>query len=433
MRLFLFVLFSQVFVFAGVRWCGAVPTIHVLPDEQMRIDLGGSSVTAGSGQWEVVLRMQDDNENPFLGSTFRRWWHVELQDLNTTTGETLHVTVTNSGYSDFITPVWSLDGGATYARILSGEGSLDFTVTTPPGAAAVRIAKYFPYTLGMLSNFRAAAVSNPNVTESTLGVSSQGRPIYLWEITDGSVSAAGKHRVWIHTAVHPSENTAYFVVEGLVGWLNSGEIEPNILLDNVIFDIVPMANPDGVALGNYRTNANSVNLEVEWASPYNSTVPEIVAMRTKIEEFMGTSGSPGANPIELLLNLHSSHNVAFPFHFVHTAASTSSSVNALEQQWVAAFMARSGFVALGSSQSSSLSGRAYVESMMYDRYSSQPEWGDVMAITFEGTYQLGPGFGPNTPDDYRQVGEEMGFTIADFFGITLPATRVTGWMLIGAQ
>src|SRR5690606_31444427 len=175
----------------------------------------------------------------------------------------------------------------------------------------------------------------------------------------------------------------------------------------------------------------SQNLENHWSSPYNSTIPEIVAMRTKIEEFMGTSVSPGANPIKLLLNMHSSHGVTYPFHFVHTAASTSTSVHNLELKWVDAFRNRSAFVNLGSNQSSSLSGRVYVESMMFDRYSSQPAWDDIVAITFEGTYQAGPTFGvPNTREDYVQVGEEMGFAIADFFEIDLDIESVNGWMLM---
>lgn len=426
------------FFLVAILWTASVspafttPSIHVVPGEQMRIDLFGSSVTANGSQWDIVLRMDDDNENPGLGSTFRRWWHVEIRDLNEATGETLNVTVTNSGYSDNITAVWSLDGGATYTRIPSGQSSLNFSVTTPPGVTSVRLAKYFPYTLAHFAAFRSTVTGHPRVTESVIGNSVQGRPIYLWEITDASVAPTGKRRVWIHTAVHPAENTAYFMTEGLVVWLLSGDAQAEILLDNVIFDIVPMANPDGVHLGNYRTNANSVNLEVQWGSPYNSTVAEVVALRTKIEEFMGTAGSPGANPIRVLLNLHATHSVTYPFHFVHTAASTSTENNAMELQWVNAFRGRSAYVNLGTNQSSSLSPRAYVESMMFDRYSSQPQWDNVMAITFEGTYQAGPTPGvPNVPDDYRQVGMEMGLAIADFFGINLSTTRVEGWMVLG--
>ena len=188
-------------------------------------------------------------------------------------------------------------------------------------------------------------------------------------------SDAGKQRVWVHAAVHPSETTASFTAEGLVGWLTGGSDEARTLLDHTIFNVVTMTNPDGVALGNYRTTSSSVNLEVQWGSPYTSTVPEIAALRGKIEQFMGTVAAPGANPITMLLNLHSSHDETYPFHFVHQASYPTSGVTAevraLEDRWVAAFKARSAFGALRTTDPvSTLSGRGYVESMMHDRYST---------------------------------------------------------------
>ena len=68
------------------------------------------------------------------------------------------------------------------------------------------------------------------MTGTTIGLSLQGRPIHMYEFTDSSVPDTAKTRVWIHTAVHPSENTAYFVVEGLVDWLPSAQPEPETLL-----------------------------------------------------------------------------------------------------------------------------------------------------------------------------------------------------------
>ena len=62
---------------------------------------------------------------------------------------------------------------------------------------------------------------------------------------------------------------------------------------------------------------------------------------------------------------------------------------------------------------------------MHDRWSIDPKWTgapnllrEVMAITFEGTYGLGPDrIRWNTAADYREVGSEMGLAIADYFGI----------------
>ncbi len=415
----------------------AQPTLSVLPNEQMRADLALSSVSPSGSAWNVTIRVAYDNDNP---ASFRRWFHLVIGNLDSG-GETLNITITPNIFdgSEFIQPVWSLDGGATYERIPQSLGSdpTSYTITTPPGVTEIRFAKYFPYTPAQYDAFRDTFRTDPHVTEIPIGTTALGRTIYEYEITDPSVPATNKERVWIHSAVHPAENTAYFMCEGLINWLMSGTPETQIFMDNIILNIVPMANPDGVALGNYRTNSNSVNLEADWTFPYTSTTEEIVALRTRIETYMGTSATPAPNPIKVLLNLHATHGDSYPFHFVHRpdynvdGTGVIPIVNQIELDWVAAFRNRSAYVNLGGNSFSSLVGRPFVESMMHDRYTLTGAFDPVMAITFEGVYQRGPILGvPNVPDDYRQVGEEMGFAIADYLGVDLTATNVTNWWML---
>lgn len=445
-------------LFCTLLWA-AFATLPALPaqtpvvswaGETMRLRSG--TVTPNAGGFAVALVMENDNQNASLPSSFRRWWHGEIGNLPAA-GTTLVVTVSNAGYSDRILPVWarSSDGvtfGA-YERLPTSavptqptSTSHRFTVVVPAGTVAIRLAKYFPYTTAQKNAWLQGLASHPHLRAVTvLGQSVQGRPIELLEFTDASVPDAGKRRIWIHSGIHPAETTSYFTVEGLVAWLGSGEPLAEALLDRTIVDIVPMANPDGVVLGNYRTNANSSNLENEWAAPYASPQPEIVALRTAIEGFLGTATAPAANPIDVVLNLHSSHNVTYPFHFLHTAnpnwhpvtsnAGVLPVVHQLELQWIAAFRQRSAFVALGSNQSSSAGApsRPFVESMVHDRWSADPAWtgapnlqDPLMAITFEGTYGPGPGSAWNTPADYQQVGAELGRALADFGGVQATAS-----------
>lgn len=419
-------------VLGGAGPGSATPLVRVVPGESMNIDTAGVVVTASSTAWRVTAPMRPDNGNATLPTSFRRWWHFEVAGLDATAGSTLAMSITRSGYSDLITPVWSLDGGLTYQRVpgavptySSSTLTQSFTVTTPPGVTSIRLAKYYPYTLGMGDRFRASLAGNPFVREETIGTSAQGRGIVMHTLTDATVPDTGKQRVWVHAAVHPSETPASFTAEGLIGWLAGGSDEARTLLARTIVNVVTMANPDGVALGNYRTTSTSVNLENEWAAPYTSTVPEIAALRGTIERFMGTATAPGPNPITMLLNLHASHNETYPFHFVHRASYPTSGVTAevraLEDRWVAAYKARSPFGALRTTDpQSTLAGRSYVESMMLDRYTLSPAWDPVMAITWEGTYQAGPTAGvPNTPDDYRRMGSDMGWAIADYYGVSL--------------
>jgi autotransporter-associated beta strand protein len=410
----------------------AAPLIRIVPGESMNIDTAGVVVTASSTAWRVTAPMRPDNGNASLPTSFRRWWHFQVDGLDAASGSTLAMSITKSGYSDLITPVWSLDGGLTYQRVpgavptySSATLTQSFTVKTPPGVTSIRLAKYYPYTLAMFDRFRASLAGSPFVREETIGASAQGRGIVMHTLTDTTVPDAGKQRVWVHAAVHPSETPASFTAEGLIGWLAGGSDEARTLLGHTIVNVVTMANPDGVALGNYRTTSTSVNLENEWASPYASTVPEITALRGTIERFMGTAAAPGSNPITMLLNLHASHGETYPFHFVHQAtyptSGVTAEVRALEDRWVAAYKGRSQFGAMRTSDpQSTLAGRSYVESMMLDRYTLSPAWDPVMAITWEGTYQAGPTAGvPNTPDDYRVMGSDMGWAIADYYGVNL--------------
>ncbi|MFO1054463.1 MAG: M14 family zinc carboxypeptidase [Planctomycetota bacterium] len=409
--------------------------------EGMRLRSG--IATQNGARWSVALTMEDDNVNASLGSSFRRWWACGIRGLGPN-GETLDIAVSNAGYTDVILPVWSQSSDgvhfSAWARMPSSatptvSGSTHrFTLVTPPGVTEIRIAKYFPWSIAEKDALlqRVAAATGIGSVQ-VIGASTQGRSIGLATLTDARVPLSRKRRVWVHAGIHPSETTSYFVVEGLVDELLSGSVLSRILLANVVFDIVPMSNPDGVALGNYRTTATSANLEEEWASPYNSVQPEIIALRTAIEARMGTVAVPGVAPIDLLFNLHSSHNISWPFHYLHTSNASFNlvsnrsgvipEVNAREQAWIAAMRAHSVFVNNGTTQSSTAGAptRPFVESMMHDRWSVDPLWRaahqSVMAITLEGTYGAGPGTTWNTQAQYRQVGHEMAAAIAQMLAV----------------
>ncbi|MEY4672525.1 MAG: hypothetical protein RL148_309 [Planctomycetota bacterium] len=437
---------SALALWAGTAACAQVPLVNAA-GETMR--LLSSSVAAGTAAatFTVTLTVDNDNSDAALPTSFRRWWHCEIGNLDTA-GTTLQVRVASAGYTDIILPVWSLSTDGVnfgpYVRCpvsavpVYTSSQHRFTLVTPPGVRAVRLAKFFPYSVARKDAWLQSLAAHPRrVATEVLGASAQGRPIHMLTFTDASVPATDKKRVWIHAGVHPSETPAYFACEGLVAWLGSGAPLAEALMDAAIVHVVPMPNPDGVFLGNYRTTSTSVNLEEQWSAPYASTVPEIVALRTRIEQYMGTVAAPGSNPVSVLLNLHSTHNVAYPFHFRHVSnanwqpGTTSSGVipvvHAAEQRWIDALVANSPFTARGTTQNSTLGTRPYVESMMHDRWTAVPGWltspspeDPVMAITWEGTYGRGAdGTTWGTEQDHRDVGTAMGISLAQYYGVTL--------------
>ena len=70
----------------------------------------------------------------------------------------------------------------------------------------VFIALYNPYTYSYLQERIKTWTEHPDVLLDTIGFSHEGRPLQLMHITDLSVPAEKKARLWIHARQHPSES-----------------------------------------------------------------------------------------------------------------------------------------------------------------------------------------------------------------------------------
>ena len=65
-------------------------------------------------------------------------------------------------------------------------------------------------------------------------------------------TAAQRPVVFVTARVHPGETPASFVMHGFVEWLLSSQAAAQKLRQGATVVVVPMLNPDGVFLGNYR-------------------------------------------------------------------------------------------------------------------------------------------------------------------------------------
>jgi hypothetical protein len=60
--------------------------------------------------------------------------------------------------------------------------------------------------------------------------------------------------------VHPGETVASFIMQGFLDFITGYSQEAIDLRKRIVFKIVPMINPDGVIVGNYRSSLSGNDL-----------------------------------------------------------------------------------------------------------------------------------------------------------------------------
>ncbi|CAG7659346.1 unnamed protein product [Allacma fusca] len=70
---------------------------------------------------------------------------------------------------------------------------------------------------------------------------------------------------------HPGESPTSFIAQGFIDFLVSTHAMMGALRDHVMIKIIPMMNPDGVFLGNYRCSLMGYDLNRHWnqVSPWS--------------------------------------------------------------------------------------------------------------------------------------------------------------------
>lgn len=95
---------------------------------------------------------------------------------------------------------------------------------------------------------------------------------------------AFRKSVILTSRVHPGESNASFIMQGILDFLVSDDEGAKYLRNNFVFKIVPMLNPDGVIMGNYRCNLAGFDLNRQWMTPNSKQQPEIYAVKSMIKK-----------------------------------------------------------------------------------------------------------------------------------------------------
>jgi murein tripeptide amidase MpaA len=79
--------------------------------------------------------------------------------------------------------------------------------------------------------------------------------------------------------VHPGESNSSYVIEGMLQFLVGSSDVAQTLRDRYVFKVVPMLNPDGVIIGNYRCSLSCHDLNRQYPNPSGKLFPECNAIK----------------------------------------------------------------------------------------------------------------------------------------------------------
>jgi murein tripeptide amidase MpaA len=97
-----------------------------------------------------------------------------------------------------------------------------------------------------------------------------------------STPEAISHRkaVILTSRIHPGETNASLIMNGVIDYLICDDEKAEFLRNSFVFKIIPMLNPDGVIVGNYRCSLIGADLNRQWIGPSSKQYP--VLYHTKL-------------------------------------------------------------------------------------------------------------------------------------------------------
>lgn len=264
----------------------------------------------------------------------------------------------------------------------------------------VYISYFQPYTVSYLQERIDEWCSREGTSVDSIGYSCQGRPLQLLHITDSSVDASQKFKIWIHGRQHPSEASGSYALDGFIDLLTSETPIGIELRKHIDAYILPFTNPDGVYLGLSRSNSTGVNQEINFNRSIDSTVVEVHFIKEALEKLTAEGD------FDIALNIHA-QIANFASYWIHTAQSTSSDFLRRELVLADLTCSMNDYIIPENMQFSKVAPR-YPEGWFWNKSGEK-----TLALTFELPYTF-------ESKDLRLFGERLLLSVAEYCGISLP-------------
>uniref|UniRef100_G3TZ89 Cytosolic carboxypeptidase 2 n=1 Tax=Loxodonta africana TaxID=9785 RepID=G3TZ89_LOXAF len=170
---------------------------------------------------------------------------------------------------------------------------LTWTIQFPHDQDTCFFAHFYPYTYTDLQCYLLSVANNPVQSQfcklRALCRSLAGNTVYLLTITNPSQSpqeAAAKKAVVFSARVHPGESNGSWIMKGFLDFILSNSPDAQLLRDIFVFKVVPMLNPDGVIVGNYRCSLAGRDLNRHYKTILKESFPCIWYTKNMIKRLL---------------------------------------------------------------------------------------------------------------------------------------------------
>ncbi|XP_060227403.1 cytosolic carboxypeptidase 2 isoform X3 [Meriones unguiculatus] len=170
---------------------------------------------------------------------------------------------------------------------------LTWTVQFPHDQDTCFFAHFYPYTYTDLQYYLLSVANNPIQSQfcklRALCRSLAGNTVYLLTITNPSGdprAAAAKKAVVLSARVHPGESNSSWIMRGFLDFILSNSPDAQLLRDIFVFKVIPMLNPDGVIVGNYRCSLAGRDLNRHYKTILKDSFPCIWHTKTMIKRLL---------------------------------------------------------------------------------------------------------------------------------------------------
>ena len=127
--------------------------------------------------------------------------------------------------------------------------------------------------------------ANIAMSRRVLARSLQGRAVELVTLTAAAGDASKRPVFVLSSRVHPGETPASHLFNGALAFLlRADDPRAAALREAFVFEMVPILNPDGVALGHYRSDTRGANLNRVYDSPDPERAPAIAAIKALVAQ-----------------------------------------------------------------------------------------------------------------------------------------------------